>query len=69
MKLFKKLVLAILFAFGIMYVHGFPPRTTQAESVSGSICAIIRTVNIRGLSHTQDVTRKLFSQLFCLGEY
>ncbi|KAL8961569.1 MAG: hypothetical protein Q9193_001895 [Seirophora villosa] len=55
-KLFKKLVLAILFAFGIVYVLDFPPRTTQTESVSGSICAIIRTVNIRGLSHTQDVT-------------
>ncbi|KAI4145465.1 MAG: hypothetical protein LQ341_002385 [Variospora aurantia] len=42
-KLFKKLVLSVLFAFGII----------------GSVCAIIRTVNVSGLSHTYDVTRSL----------
>ena len=54
----KKLMLSVLFAFGIVYVDHVPSSDRVLNSIRACICSIVRTVNISRLGQTKDLTRE-----------
>ncbi|KAL9627819.1 MAG: hypothetical protein Q9204_006310 [Flavoplaca sp. TL-2023a] len=55
----KKLILSVLFAFGIVYVDHVPSSEKMLNSIRACICSIVRTVHISRLGQTKDLTHEV----------
>ncbi|KAL8895152.1 MAG: hypothetical protein Q9192_003808 [Flavoplaca navasiana] len=55
----KKLILSVLFAFGIVYVDPVPSSGRVLNSIRACICSIVRTVHISRLGQTKDLTHEV----------